>query len=292
MSERSTSMADYDAMSTRASARVMETYSTSFSLATRLLDPRTRADIRNLYAVVRIADEIVDGTAADAGLTGTEIHRELDAFQEEVMRAIDTGFSTNPTVHAFAGTARRTHIDSEHLTAFFSSMRRDLNRSAVYDEVQRDAYVYGSAEVIGLMCLTIFVSGRDLPPEQLARCATGARRLGAAFQNINFLRDLHEDTTELGRRYLGDGRPLTDDIRDSLIATVRADLAVAEETVHLLPTRVRAGVLAALILYRELTERLAVTPATEVMRRRVSVPTRVKATIPVRALIGATRLRS
>ena len=292
MSERRTSLADYDAMSIRAAARVMENYSTSFSLATRLLDERTRTDIRNLYAVVRIADEIVDGTAADAGLGDAAVRAELDAFEHAVIRAVNTGFSTNPAIHAFAGTARRTDMSPEHLTAFFSSMRHDLSCTVVYDEAELDRYIYGSAEVIGLMCLSIFTADRTLPEEELVRCATGARRLGAAFQKVNFLRDLHEDTAELGRSYLGDGDPLTDRKRDEVVADVRADLDAALETVPLLPARVRAGVIAAVLLYGELTDRLAVIPASEIMRRRVSVPARIKATIPVRALVMAARMRS
>ncbi|MBI9001001.1 phytoene/squalene synthase family protein [Corynebacterium sp. CCM 8864] len=278
-------------MSIRAAARVMETYSTSFSLATRLLDERTRTDIRNLYAVVRIADEIVDGTASDAGLSDTRVREELDAFERAVIHAVDTGFSTNPAIHAFAGTARRTHMSPDHMTAFFSSMRRDLSCSAVYDDAELSTYIYGSAEVIGLMCLSIFTADRGFREEELARCTTGARRLGSAFQKVNFLRDLHEDTAELGRSYLGDGVPLTDRQRDEVIADVRADLNAALETVPLLPVRVRAGVITAVLLYGELTDRLAATPATEIMRSRVSVPTRVKAGIPIRALIIAARMR-
>ncbi|MCK7636518.1 phytoene/squalene synthase family protein [Corynebacterium sp. CCM 9187] len=290
MSERRTSLSDYDAMSAGAAARVIGTYSTSFSLATRLLDPRTRTDIRNLYAVVRIADEIVDGTATDAGLRAGAVREELDTFEREVRRAVDTGFSTNPVLHAFAGTARRTHIDPDHLTAFFTSMRRDLSDSTVYDEAGLDSYIYGSAEVIGLMCLAVFTSGRALPDTELERCSAGARRLGAAFQKINFLRDLHEDT-ELGRSYLGGRGTLTDRRRDEIIADVRTDLDAALETVGPLPVRARAGVLAALLLYRELTDRLAATPAAEITRRRVSVPSRVKAGIPARALLMAARMR-
>ncbi|WP_255567447.1 phytoene/squalene synthase family protein [Corynebacterium sp. TAE3-ERU16] len=290
MSERHSPMADYDAMSTSAAGRVMETYSTSFSLASRLLDARTRTDIRNLYAVVRIADEIVDGAATDAGLTDTGVREELDAFERQVTRALVSGFSTNPPVHAFAGTARRTGITVEHMTAFFSSMRRDLSPSPVYDDAELAAYIYGSAEVIGLMCLCIFTADRELPEGDMDRCATGARRLGAAFQKINFLRDLHEDTAELGRSYLDDGGPLTDRRRDEVITDVRTDLDAALETVPMLPTRVRAGVIAAALLYRELTDRLAVTPASVIMRHRVSVPARVKATIPARALLMAARM--
>ena len=123
----------YNHYTNRAAAAVMAEYSTSFSLATRLLQRRTRRDIRNVYAVVRIADELVDGVAAQAGLSPAEITNELNAFEQEIYRALRTGFSTNPAVHAFAQSARRCRINPEHIAAFFVSMRQDIWPQA-YDE--------------------------------------------------------------------------------------------------------------------------------------------------------------
>ncbi|MFC2596574.1 squalene/phytoene synthase family protein, partial [Corynebacterium durum] len=140
----------YNHYSRRAASIVIREYSTSFSLASCLLRGRVRHDICNLYAVVRIADEIVDGVAAAAGLDTNAITAELDGFEQQVFRATRTGFSTNPAVHAFASTVHRCRISEEHIRAFFTSMRRDLDPTA-YDQAALDDYIWGSAEVIGLM---------------------------------------------------------------------------------------------------------------------------------------------
>ena len=270
----------YDRSAEAAAAQVMRHYSTSFSLATRLLQPQVRTDIRNLYAMVRTADEIVD-----AGLPPHDAAALLDAYESTVRAAPAQRFHADPIVHAYALSARRCGFEDAHVAQFFASMRCDLTRTA-HTQASFNEYVCGSAEVIGLLCLSAFYSGRPYPPE----LDDGARRLGAAFQKINFLRDLHEDTTELGRAYfptVPDPAHLTEPQKQELIADIRADLKVARAATARLPRGSRAGVAAATALFSELTDRLATTPAADITHTRVSVPPSRKAFLVSRAAVEA-----
>ncbi|MGD7002004.1 phytoene/squalene synthase family protein [Corynebacterium halotolerans] len=267
-------LARYEAMSHRAAASVIAAYSTSFSLAVRLLDRRTRRDIRNLYAVVRIADEIVDG-AAD--LAGTDVPAQLAAYEQAVLAAPGQGFHTDPVLHAYAGTARRCRLDPDHLTAFFWSMRQDLHHTD-FTPAQLDRYIYGSAEVIGLLCLRIFLAGADAGTE----LNHGARQLGSAFQKINFLRDLADDTATLGRSYLG---PLDDAAKHRLIREVTAELDAARAVIPQLPGSARRAVTVATALFAELVRRLDAASLAEIRADRIRVPDPVKAQIVARCLV-------
>ena len=281
----------YNRMTRKASSTVIGTYSTSFSLATRLLGARERQDVRNLYAMVRIADEIVDGTAEEAGCTPAQVRELLDHYEELVLRAPAMPFHPDPVLHAYAGTVRRCGIEEEHVRAFFRSMRRDLTEST-YDHDALDEYVYGSAEVIGLMCLSIFLADHPATDADRATMTSGARSLGAAFQKINFLRDLAEDTGELGRTYFDelDGHALTERIKADLLDDIDADLADARTAIPLLPGAARAGVLAAADLFAELSGRLLATPAELVATTRIRVPGPKKAAIAGRAAVAAARM--
>lgn len=279
----------YDRMADRAAAGVISTYSTSFGLSTNLLAPGMRRDIRNLYAMVRIADEIVDGTAAVAGVAG--VGPLLDAYEAQVRSAPLTRFHTDPVLHAYANSARRCHFKDEHVEAFFRSMRRDLEQST-YDADALEDYIYGSAEVIGLLCLSVFLSGRQLGENAHAELEHGARSLGAAFQKINFLRDFAEDTGTLGRAYFpGTEEELDDRTKDGIIADIRQDLESAVRVIPALPLSARTGVLAATSLFADLTERLDAIPAVELTHRRVSVPAPRKTILIARAVAMAPRLK-
>lgn len=190
----------YDATAEAASSVVIDRYSTSFGLASRLLAKDAREHIRNVYALVRVADEVVDGPATEAGLDPDLARTVLDELEADTERAIALGFSVNPVVHAFARTARVTGFGAELTKPFFASMRMDLERTE-HDDASFDAYVYGSAEVVGLMCLRAFVHRAGRPTFDQAELVAGARALGAAFQKVNFLRDLHADFEVLGRSY-------------------------------------------------------------------------------------------
>ena len=217
-SDEATGLELYDRTAQDAAAAVIAAYSTSFGLACRMLGPRVRPHVRNVYALVRVADEIVDGPAAAAGLGPDAERRVLDELEAETLAAIERGFSSNLVVHAFARTARECGIGEDLIRPFFASMRTDIT-TANHDDVSHDAYVYGSAEVVGLMCLQTFVNAgapapRPAPPELVE----GARRLGAAFQDVNFLRDLDHDAGQLGRNYLGASS------RAEVLARIDADL--------------------------------------------------------------------
>ena len=281
----------YDRACAKAAQEIILAYSTSFSLATRALAKPIRIDICNLYAMVRIADEIVDGTAAAADINHEDISAELDAYERAVLAAPGKRFHTDPVLHAYAATARRCGFDPDHVAAFFSSMRRDLNQAS-YDQGGFDDYVYGSAEVIGLLCLSVFLADHPVTDEDRARLTAGARSLGAAFQKVNFLRDLAEDTDVLGRTYFPglEGRELTEERKVELVADIRQDLADARAVIPLLPMSARIGVLAATELFRELTDRIDALPAAELSERRVSVPGPAKAVLLARAAAAAPRL--
>ena len=158
-----TGLALYARTAQHAAAAVIAAYSTSFGIATSLLGPRVRPHVRNIYALVRIADEIVDGSAAEAGLSAEAQRAVLDDLEAETLTAITRGYSSNLIVHTFADTARECAIEEDLIRPFFASMRTDLDTST-HDADSHDAYVYGSAEVVGLMCLQVFVCAGTTSP--------------------------------------------------------------------------------------------------------------------------------
>ena len=281
------SLARYNAAALRTSAEVIRCYSTSFGLASRILDRATRSHIEAVYALVRVADEIVDGAAAGAGLSSAEVERLLDDLERDTATAMATGYSVNLVVHAFAVTARTTGIGVDLTKPFFASMRADITRSE-HTQNSFDLYVYGSAEVVGLMCLRVFLVGRPVTPEEDAVLVSGARRLGAAFQKINFLRDLAEDFSTLGRSYFPGVRPgsftETDKIR--LLDDIDEDLRISAAALPGLPPTPRRAVALAQGLFTELAARLRRTPADELLRARIRVPNTVKFRIMAQALTG------
>ncbi|AMG82185.1 MULTISPECIES: phytoene/squalene synthase family protein [Microbacterium] len=271
-----------------ATSDVIRTYSTSFGLATRLLGRRHRQHVRNIYAMVRIADEIVDGVAAEAGLDAGAQAAALDSYIAETHRSMRTGYSSDLILHAFARTARECGIGEDLTRPFFDSMRADIAGDSgftAYDADAHAAYVYGSAEVVGLMCLRVFLRDATRTPAELEILERGARRLGAAFQNVNFLRDLADDTDRLQRGYLGGSARLTDADRDAWVDTVHRQLADARAAIPLLPKDARAAVRSALALFAALTRKVARTPAAELYRRRVRVPDPIKALLAARAVV-------
>ncbi|MBD5785258.1 squalene/phytoene synthase family protein [Cellulosimicrobium terreum] len=272
----------YDRTAARSSRVVLAGYSTSFGLGTRLLDTPTRTAVEAVYGLVRIADEVVD-TRRGAGAGDL-----LDELEAETARALGRGWSTNLVVHAFARTARRCGIGHAEVDPFFASMRTDLT-VRVHDRASYEQYVYGSAEVVGLMCLAVFLNARRLPGAPLRtadeRTALGARALGAAFQKINFLRDLRTDYAELGRCYLPGVDPdrLERKHVDAVLAEVRADLDAARATLPDLPPRPRLAVAATLAVYEQLLRRLGAVAPHELLDRRVRVPDPVKLALVARA---------
>lgn len=282
----------YSRSAMRASAVVIRSYSTSFGAATRLLGQRHRPHVRNVYALVRVADELVDGVTEGAGLTRDEQADALQRLEAEVCRAVDCGYSSDLIVHAFAQTARAAGIDASLTAPFFASMRADLpapntdeaDQLRGFDAEQHGAYVHGSAEVVGLMCLRIFTRDRSLDALERHRLERGARSLGAAFQNVNFLRDLADDTNRLGRNYLGTQERLTDADRIDWVRRIEAELADARAVLPLLPKDARAAVRCALNLFAALTHRISRTSIDELYARRVRVPDWQKTVIISRSI--------
>jgi phytoene synthase len=277
----------YDAVAVETAAVVIRRYSTSFGLAARLLGPAVRQDVRNIYALVRIADEIVDGAASDAGLDDASIARTLDDLEQETERAMAIGYSANLVVHAFALAARRAGIGADLTRPFFASMRADIT-DVEHTQESFDAYVYGSAEVVGLMCLKVFLAGERRTPGQVAQLEEGARRLGAAFQKVNFLRDLAADFAGLGRSYFPGIRvdAFTEADKARLLDDIDADLAASARTLRMLPRSSRRAVVLAHELFAELSRRIRATPASDLVTTRVRVPNPVKLTIAARAARG------
>jgi phytoene/squalene synthetase len=280
----------YSEAAHRSAREVIYSYSTSFGLATRILGKRIRPHVENIYALVRVADEIVDGSAAEAALTesGVDPSAMLSEFEQETYRAMSLGYSTNLVIHAFAQTAREVNIGKDIVEPFFYSMRQDLSAKE-HDQKSFDLYVYGSAEVVGLMCLAVFVQGQDYTPEQKATLVTGARALGAAFQKVNFLRDLAADFQKLGRSYFPgvNVESFDEQTKLRLVEDIRNDLGNSAKTLPLLDPAARKAVTAAQLLFQELNEKIAKTSAAELISTRISVSNLRKLLLLVKSYLGA-----
>ncbi|MBH0052912.1 MULTISPECIES: squalene/phytoene synthase family protein [unclassified Salinibacterium] len=278
----------YDRVAEDAASIVIRSYSTSFSAASRLLGVEVRQHVENIYALVRVADEIVDGGAEEAGLDVIATSRQLNELEKETENAIASGFSSNLIVHAFALTAREVAFGPELTAPFFESMRMDLNQKE-HDQASFDRYVYGSAEVVGLMCLCAFLHGHEVSDEQRAKFVHGARALGAAFQKVNFLRDLADDFETLGRSYFPgvDVATFTEAEKIRLLDDLDADLrdaAIGSE----LPASSKKAVALAHSLFAQLSTRIRATPASELVKTRVRVPNVVKLRLAAVAAMGVT----
>ena len=275
--------AEFTDAARRCSEVILRRYSTSFALACRLLAPATRPHVAAIYAWARVGDEVVDG-AMDDPVAARELIAEA---RRRTHRAIERGLDPDPVTHAFADTARRFGIDARLVDPFYDSMEADLDVTEHTEESLR-RYIHGSAEVIGEMCLRTFAGGGLGDDDEMA---AGARALGAAFQKVNFLRDIREDFTDLGRNYLPgrDPRALTEkDVRE-LADDVDADLRIARTAINRIPGRDRLAVAAAHDLFAELNDRLRAAGASGVSAGRVRVPDPVKLAVIGRAAAGRGR---
>nr|WP_243848906.1 squalene/phytoene synthase family protein [Lysinibacter cavernae] len=281
----------------------MHRYSTSFGVASLLLPSAKRQHIAQIYGLVRLADEIVDGPAEASGLNTAEQGGILDALEAETYRALGTGFSSNFVVHAFAQTARGVGIDERLIRPFFASMRADLTQETHNEQSIRE-YIYGSAEVVGLMCVASFLTdsrGRRLVARQ-GRDADdlrqvvedGACHLGAAFQKINFLRDIADDVTGLGRNYFPgvDLAALTDAQKNVILDDIDRDVAIARSTIPMLPVDSRSAVLLATELFAALAQKLRRSPAELLRTERVRLTGFEKSMIAGQVLSSAPLRRS
>lgn len=282
----------YTSACARSSGRIIDAYSTSFGWAVRLLGRRHRQHVRNVYGLVRVADELVDGVGTEAGLSGAEQLAQLAGLEAECYAAMRSGYSSNPVVHAFADTARRCAIDESTVRPFFASMRSDVPTDGTDAQAVRslspeahEDYVYGSARVVGLMCLRVFTRDAQLSERERATLEHSASDLGAAFQNVNFLRDIADDSQRLGRDYLGVEQHLDRDERDRWIRIIAGQLRSARRALPLLPKDARRAVRSALDLFAELTRRIHRTPVGALRTRRIRVPGAVKLLVLTRASV-------
>lgn len=281
----------YNLAAQQAARTVIGTYSTSFGVATKFLAEPVRTHVRNIYALVRVADEIVDGSfdPAPTNLLLTA----LDDLEAEVHRAIACGYSTNLVVHAFARTAHTCGITEAEIAPFFASMRRDLG-DAYYTPEELATYIYGSAEVIGVMCLRAFTQAPDVRPDDRSSLVTNnidaARALGAAFQKINFLRDLAADQGELGRYYFPQIAEfgLTEHTKSEIIADIDNDLNIARQGIARLPKSSRGAVKAAYLLFATLTNKLRRASCSELRTTRLRLSTPHKVAVLAQAALPTT----
>ena len=286
-----TGLAQYTRAAEAACNQVISQYSTSFGWATKLLSRSVRQPVRNIYALVRVADEIVDGAAAQARAVGGQVDPAvaLGNYEAAVYQALTDAFATDLVIHAFTSTARDCGFGRDLIEPFFASMRADLTET-VHDSESLARYIYGSAEVVGLMCLAAFIrhGGLDYSREEKLRLAEGAKALGSAFQKVNFLRDLAADFNTLGRSYFPGitATNFTDADRDRLVAEIDEELAVAANELPNLPPACSRAVAAALLLFAELNRKISLTPASKLATTRIRVSNARKLVLVARAYFG------
>lgn len=265
------SLALYDRVCKECSVRTTQAYSTSFSLGIRFLGPELREAIYAIYGFVRFADEIVD-TFHDHDKAHLFARFKADTYE-----ALDVRISLNPILHAFQRTYHTYGLEREHVNLFLRSMEWDLNRLR-YDRADYDAYIVGSAEVVGLMCLKVFVHGDEA---QYQKLLPAARRLGAAFQKINFLRDLQADFQEMGRAYFPgiDLSQFDEKAKREIEAEIDADFQAALVGIQGLPRDSRLGVYVAYIYYTRLFKKIRALSHERILEARVRIPNAQKATL-------------
>lgn len=248
----------------QCSRTTTEKYSSSFSSAIKLLHSDLRAPIYNIYGFVRFADEIVD--------TFHQYQKEelLLEFKKETYAAIARGISLNPILHSFQSTVRSYLISTELIEAFFSSMEMDLGKTE-YNTKGYRKYIYGSAEVVGLMCLYIFCEGDE---GQYRKLKPAARSLGAAFQKVNFLRDVKADYEQLNRTYFPgvDFRNFTSSMKKQIEEDIAKDFRDAYRGILELPAKARFGVYVAYKYYLSLFDKIKKTKPTRILEQRIRIP--------------------
>lgn len=256
---------------------VTELYSTSFTLGIKTLDKKLRMPIFAIYGFVRYADEIVD-TFHDF-----DKKKLLDRFKHDTHEAIAEGISLNPILYAFQKVVKDYQIEHSLIDDFLHSMEMDL-RNIAYDANKYNEYIYGSAEVVGLMCLHVFCEGDK---EQFQQLKSSARSLGAAFQKVNFLRDLKSDFYERGRIYFPgvNFNDFTKDAKKIIEADIQQDFDDAYKGILALPPSSRRGVYLAYIYYLKLFERIKRVPAKRIQHERIRVPDSLKIVLLAKTLV-------
>ncbi|WP_258104381.1 phytoene/squalene synthase family protein [Marinoscillum sp. MHG1-6] len=267
----------YDQVCLKCSQLTTRSYSTSFSLGIRLLDPSIRSDIYAIYGLVRFADEIVD--------TFHDYNKKilLARFKADTYEAISEGISLNPILQSFQETINKYQIDPELIESFFNSMEMDLSMET-HDEDSYEEYIVGSAEVVGLMCLTVFVNGDKQRYQELK---FAAERLGAAFQKVNFLRDLKHDTMNLNRAYFPEIQHagLTEETKRQIEADIEKDFDDALVGIRQLPLCCRLGVFLAYRYYRSLFNKIRALSAERILTDRIRINNTRKLSIMLKSYL-------
>jgi len=255
----------FDKISFDCSKNVTQSYSTSFSVAVKMLAPGIRQDIYNIYGFVRFADEIVD-TFHD--YNKTEL---FDMFEKDLEQAILNKISLNPVLNSFQHTVHKYSIPKAMFNFFMESMKLDLQKTVYSSAQEYNEYIYGSADVVGLMCLKVFVNGDDHKFEELKYAAM---RLGSAFQKVNFLRDLKTDFEDLNRTYFPDTdlARLDECSKQAIIKEIEADFEAGFDGILKLPLEAKFGVYTAYVYYQKLLSKLKKTPSIEIKNARIRVP--------------------
>jgi len=259
----------FDKVSYRCGHEVTTAYSTSFSLAVKMLSPKIQKDIYAIYGFVRLADEIVD-TFHDY-----DKRQLLDEFEQDLDHALERRISLNPILNAFQDVVYRHGIDYELIAHFMKSMRADLDKTEYLSLEEYEAYIYGSADVVGLMCLKVFVQGDK---EKYEALKAPAMKLGSAFQKVNFLRDIKDDAENLHRSYFPhiEGDEINPEAKEQIIAEISRDFEEAREGIAKLPIEARFGVYTAYVYYKNLLRKLTRTRASEIRKKRIRVSNPMK----------------
>ncbi len=254
----------YDNVSFSISKIVTRKYSTSFSIAVSFLKPEIRNAIYSIYGFVRIADEIADTFHA------YDKSKLLDEFEDGYYRAYNEGISLNPVLHSFQITVKKYSIPDDLIQAFLRSMKSDLVKNGSYSKPEFEEYIYGSAEAVGLMCLCVFVRG-DM--SLYKKLQDPAKKLGSAFQKVNFLRDLNNDLTELKRSYFPelDSKTFNHEAKDIIIKDIEADFIESLQGIRRLPEDAKLPVLIAYYYYLNLLHKIRNTPAEKLIKTRIRV---------------------
>lgn len=254
----------YDTVCQSCSELITKEYSTSFSLGIRVFDAKFRAPIYAIYGFVRFADEIVDT------FENVDNRALLERFRKDTFLAIEEKISLNPVLHSFQRVVNEYAIDHHLITAFLDSMAMDLTMDA-HDEVSYKQYIYGSAEVVGLMCLHVFLEGNK---QRYAELVTSACALGSAFQKVNFLRDMKSDFIERGRVYFPDVdfENFTDQDKHRIEADIQSEFDLAYTGIVQLPKGVKLGVYTAYKYYLSLFEKIKNNPKENILQDRVRIP--------------------
>lgn len=254
----------FDKVSFDCSKNVTKSYSTSFSSAVKMLAPSIRQDIYNIYGFVRFADEIVDSFH--------DYNKEelFNLFETDLVNALQNKISLNPILNSFQHTVNKYQIPIELINAFMKSMKLDLSKKEYPTHDEYKDYIYGSADVVGLMCLKVFVNGDDNKYKTLEN---SAMRLGSAFQKVNFLRDLKTDYEDLNRTYFPntDLSKLDEISKNEIIKEIEADFEAGYQGILGLPIEAKFGVYTAYVYYKKLLSKLKKTPSLEIKNTRIRV---------------------